>query len=156
MILVKKDYLSVLKIPISEKNFGANKTWRGLLLMPLLVLLGTLVSRLMDQEKYLLGFTHDSWWLFGLGLGLSYVLFELPNSYLKRRMGIAPGKQATSYRPLFIFLDHFDSSLGVGLFYYFIMRIPIVNVVGAVSIGFFVHIIVNYLLYLLKIRREPL
>jgi len=34
--------------------------------------------------------------LVGFALGFAYVLFELPNSFIKRRLDIAPGKQANN------------------------------------------------------------
>ncbi len=156
MILVKKNWLASIKVPIHARLFGANKTWRGLIVMPFFTLLGAFLSHLLESEELGLGFSQSTWWIFGLGLGFMYVLFELPNSYFKRRLGVAPGKQATEYKFIFIFLDHFDSATGVGLFYYFFMGIPLLNIAGAIFIGALVHLVVNYLLYLLKIRREPL
>jgi hypothetical protein len=36
--------------------------------------------------------------LYGASLGLVYILAELPNSFIKRRLDIAPGKNATGIK----------------------------------------------------------
>ena len=38
-VFIKRDLLPALKAPIAEKWFGANKTWRGLVVVPMLTAL---------------------------------------------------------------------------------------------------------------------
>lgn len=91
MWAVTHDQLPGWKIPINRRLFGANKTWRGLLLMPAFTALGALC--LLPMESYLgerapFGPVLP---LVGAWVGLAYVLTELPNSWLKRCLGAAPG-----------------------------------------------------------------
>ncbi|CBL43825.1 conserved hypothetical protein [gamma proteobacterium HdN1] len=117
MLAVTKDWLPALKVPIHERLFGANKTWRGMVLVPLFTALGAIC---IWPLEWLLG-PHavfgTSLLLAGVVAGFGYVLAELPNSWFKRRAGIPPGVVPTRAPGLFIFLDQFDSGLGVALAY---------------------------------------
>lgn len=117
MLAVTRDWLPGLKVPVHAPLFGANKTWRGLLLVPLLTAFGALclwpLERLLG-ERAVFG---DTLLLAGLVAGLGYVLAELPNSLIKRRLGIAPGETPARAAAFFIFLDQFDSGLGVAIAY---------------------------------------
>lgn len=117
MLVVTQDRWTCLKVPVHERWFGANKTWRGMLAMPMLCALGgwclTPIEALLGPRAVL----GPSPALTGAVAGLAYVLAELPNSFFKRRLGIAAGALPQRHRGLFIFLDQFDSALGVALAY---------------------------------------
>lgn len=118
MIAVTKNWLPTLRQPIHSALFGANKTWRGLFLVPILTSVGALC--LLPIEWALGGdaiFGNDLL-LIGYLAGWGYVLAELPNSFLKRRMGIASGETPNKNKHLFIFLDQFDSGAGVAITYF--------------------------------------
>lgn len=117
---VKQQHLPSLTQPIHAKWFGANKTWRGVLLMSaytgLAAWLSYLLWALLDLNPPWNSLTFA---LIGCGLGLAYTLAELPNSWLKRRCDIPPGgaaDQNSAYRGLFIALDQLDSTIGISLF----------------------------------------
>ncbi len=129
MICVKRNYLSTLVIPIHEGWFGANKTWRGMLLVPLLTALGGLcmwpLEWLMNQA---FGVSLLSQWnigLLGLIAGIGYVLAELPNSFFKRRIGIQAGEVPVDKKYWFIALDQLDSAMGVAIAYWLMLGIPL-------------------------------
>jgi CDP-diacylglycerol--serine O-phosphatidyltransferase len=85
--VLRYDLLKRLKRPISDRLFGSNKTWRGALVMFTGVFVATGVFwPLMPDEL-------DSWPLAGALIGAGTVLGELPNSFLKRRLGIGPGER---------------------------------------------------------------
>jgi hypothetical protein len=95
-MVVKRNYLSAFVIPIHLAWFSANKTWRGLVVVPLFTALGGLC---MLPLEWLLVQTMGTsllsqWNLAFLGFiaGIGYVLAELPNSFFKRRMGIQAGE----------------------------------------------------------------
>lgn len=158
MIAVKKDFLPFLKIPINRWAFGENKTLRGFIIMPLATLIGTALVTPIDSlltNNDQIGFSIH-WILFGLGLGFFYVLFELPNSFIKRRMGVAPGKTSEKNKLLFILLDHIDSGFGVGLFYYLFINANIPLIITGIIIGAIVHLITNYVLHKFGIRKEKI
>lgn len=67
-----------------RRIFGDSKSWEGLVIG---VLAGGLVGVL-----YLNVFGNSCWLVYGLVQGLGAMLGDLGNSFLKRRLGISPGK----------------------------------------------------------------
>jgi hypothetical protein len=121
--VLSHDLLRPLKIPLDggatfrgRRLFGDNKTWRGALLMLLGPLLATLVLSLWPWWWHQMpdGIRSAGPALTGLLIGLGVVLGELPNSFLKRRLDIAPGTQDASLagRAL-VLLDQGDLVLGI-------------------------------------------
>lgn len=51
----------------------------------------------------------------GLACGLGFMLAELPNSFLKRQLDVAPGEEPREawLRPVCLVVDRVDSTLGV-------------------------------------------
>ena len=121
MLAVTHNLLPALRVPIHTGLFGANKTWRGMLLMPVLSALGALL--LWPSERWLgeqAVFSQPLCWV-GLVAGLAYVVSELPNSWLKRRLGIAPGATPS---PWVLLGDQLDSAIGVALAYWLLLDQP--------------------------------
>ena len=129
MVIVKRNYLSALVIPIHQSWFGANKTWRGLFVVPLLTAFGGLC--MMPLEWLLIqaiGTSLLSQWnlaLLGFIAGVGYVLAELPNSFFKRRIGIEAGVVPEDKKYWFIALDQLDSALGVAIAYWLMLGISL-------------------------------
>ena len=93
--------------------------------------------------------------LIGLLLGISYSIFELPNSFLKRRLGIKEGKTSTGIKKLFfIFLDQADSLFGCCLIVSIFYKMTFGFYLLYVLVGAMTHIILNILLYLMKLRKN--
>ena len=87
--------------------------------------------------------------------GLFYALFELPNSFLKRRMHIVPGQTTTGWkRGFFIFLDQADSLFGVVLVVCLFFPMPLWFYFLYVFIGAATHIVLNMLLYVCRVRKN--
>lgn len=159
MVVVKVNALSFLAIPLNEKLFGANKTWRGFAVMPLCGVLGLVLTQqllLLQSDFVVLNLPLTQTLLLGLFLGFAYVLFELPNSYLKRKFGIKPGQLAKdrSQRRLFFVLDHVDSLIGCVLVYFIFLGFRS-DILFCVLIAPSVHVSVNLLLWLARIRKQP-
>jgi CDP-diacylglycerol--serine O-phosphatidyltransferase len=158
MYAVKKDWASVLKIPLNLWAFGSNKTLRGFIIMPLATLLGTFISMVFEQQLA----SHNQfglsrhWVYYGIGLGFCYTLFELPNSFIKRRMSIVPGKKSDQYKWLFWALDYTDSTIGIGLFYWLVIGTRSDLILTGMILSIFIHLIINLVLYKLGIRKEML
>jgi CDP-diacylglycerol--serine O-phosphatidyltransferase len=117
MLAVTRNWLPGLRRPVNTRLFGANKTWRGIVLVPLMTTFGALclwpTEWLLGDESIYGNHLLLAGWMAGWG----YVLAELPNSFLKRRLGIAPGATPDRHRRLFIFLDQLDSGVGVAIAY---------------------------------------
>src|SRR5436305_9698180 len=89
------DLLRALKRPIHARAFGANKTWRGAVVMGGGTLLAALAldhvpayRERLPREVRAAGPLR-----IGAALGLAVWVGELPNSFVKRRLDIAPGSQ---------------------------------------------------------------
>ncbi len=102
-----------------RRVFGDNKTLRGLVLMiGFTVLTATAQASLAAHYDWARALTPQPltaagplrW---GALLGLGYVLGELPNSFLKRQINIAPGAPgAGTLGPVFWIIDQVDSLAG--------------------------------------------
>src|SRR5204863_7881569 len=112
MLVVKKNWLKAFRIPVWRTGFGENKTWRGVIFVPM----ANAFFLWIISSIFQLHLAYPFW--LGLILGLSYVLFELPNSFLKRKVGIAAGGHHRDHKYLFYVLDKTDSSFGVTLTYF--------------------------------------
>jgi hypothetical protein len=157
MLAVKKDILPRIKIPIHASLLGRNKTYRGLLLMPTLTVCGTVIlyavnGFLPNFIRLSLGFLQAV--QLGILLGLAYALFELPNSFLKRRAGIPPGKSADKFTLPFRLLDLLDSTLGCLLVFHLFLKLEFTILILILVLGIAAHALTTNALYLLRIREE--
>ena len=121
ILVMRFDLLRGLKRPLDfgrcvggRRIFGDNKTWRGAVLMVAGSAAGmALQGALRVRPLELFDYGGVNAWLCGAALGLGFVLAELPNSFLKRRCGVAPGQKAPGRRAWFFTgLDQADSVLG--------------------------------------------
>ena len=110
MVVVKLPILKNLKKPMDfnvvlkdgNRLFGENKTWKGCFLMIILSAITTVIWGLLCQsnqylqENNLFYMYYENTVIYniiiGFFLGLAYILFELPNSFIKRRIGIKERK----------------------------------------------------------------
>jgi hypothetical protein len=97
-----------LKKPIHLEWFGANKTYRGIIVYPCICFL--MSSLWFDGDLLFNMVSH------GLLPGLFFNSAELINSFWKRRQNIEPGHTPNVF---YYVLDHSDSTLGV-IFYLFV------------------------------------
>ncbi len=146
MWVVKRNYLAFSAVPIHKNWFGENKTWRGFAFVSL--------ANLLILWMMLLFFPADvNPWL-GALFGAVYMLAELPNSWLKRKMGIKPG--ATPSRGAFFFklIDKMDSSLGVALtacvcFPYSLSEFGLIFLVNVL-----IHSLFSLVLYMVHLKKS--
>jgi hypothetical protein len=93
--VLRFDLLPRLRRPISRRLFGANKTWRGALVMGSGTMAATIaLYRAPEYRRRLpeeLEAANPA--VVGALLGAAVWVGELPNSFVKRRLGIAPGRQ---------------------------------------------------------------
>lgn len=148
-----------------KRLFGDNKTWKGFFGM---IVWGILSQILVGQwlqlssplEHLNLFYQMESNTLsfnavIGFWLGLAYVIFELPNSWLKRRLNIAPGRTATNaWKWFFVVIDQIDSLFGCALVVAYFVPISLRHYLSFVGLGGVTHLVINQLLFLLKLRRN--
>ena len=174
-VFCKSHLLDKLKIPIDchktlkdgQRVFGDHKTLKGFIgyiifAVIFSVIFGLISTRVHWLERHnFFYFTHNNNVVFnfmlGSLLGFTWTLFELPNSFLKRRLKIAPGFTSKNnfMKILFVFLDQADSIFGVVLVIAIFHPIFITQYFLYVVVGALTHIALNYLLFLAKIRKRP-
>lgn len=172
MLFLKLPVLKFLSKPIdNNKNFvdgkrifGDNKTWKGIAGYVILNTVCTVLwgfvclnPKLASLDFFYLNHENTIPYnlLVGVLLGLGYSLFELPNSFLKRRLDITPGKTISGFwKIFFIFLDQADSIFGVALVVWLFYDIGILLYLGFVAVGALTHIILNMLLYFAHLRKN--
>ncbi len=158
MAVVKLDLWPSLKRPIDRRAFGPNKTWRGFVAMPLLTVPGVYLARLLDAplgEHLLVSLIDAPAAVLGLALGLGYVAAELPNSWFKRRRGIAAGELPERQRLLYVIVDQADSAVGCAIVYALFLAPPASVLLTVIVVGPAVHLVVNASLYAAGLRDRP-
>ena len=144
-IIIHYNLLSPLAIPIDggQKIFGRSKTWRGFIIMIFLIaLIIWILSYFINiQLAYNI-------FLSGAIIGLGYSLGELPTSFIKRRLGIAPSNSAYhSWKKLLYGLDQIDSVIG-SIIALIIVYNPSNELIWSIFIvGTLLHLIVDSLLH---------
>lgn len=165
MKLLKSSFLRSWEAPMDagllwrdgKRLFGQNKTWRGALGMTLCSILamlgwGYVCGRLPLLEEYNQFYSYNTntfgfnLWV-GFWLGVMYILFELPNSFLKRRRGVAPGEAAQSPQPWkYMWLDQMDSLFGCAWVVAWYFPLGWGMYLGYVFLGAATHLIINRVL----------
>ena len=139
-------------MPIERRWFGENKTYRGVIC----VALGTAVGFVLIDLRFLsTGGWHRATELALLGLlvGTAAMLAELPNSFLKRRMGIAPGAQTGGIRGVaFHVLDQIDVVFGAWAVLAWVVRPTVGRLGGALGTAYIGHQLVSLVGYWLGMR----
>ena len=141
---------------LGQPLFGANKTWRGfVVLIPVTTMLFTLTGAVLGTTPA--GVWHLSlaqWFLLGFSSVLGYSLGELPNSFIKRRLGIAPGEPPESGlgRKLALVVDQLDSI--VAALFVIGLLVPTDGMfwLWSVTIGGVLHYGFNILLYAIGLK----
>ncbi len=150
MLIVKRNYMAWAARPLSVPLFGAGKTYRAFIVMPVACGLSCLFFRALVLHE------PGNAWSFSIGfiLGLTYLIAELPNSYIKRRLGISSGQSHHRYKLLQHVIDKTDSLLPVTIVYYFITSISGSMAVELFVVSFIIHVTFSLLLFQLKIKKS--
>jgi hypothetical protein len=139
---------------------GANKTWRGLLIMTIATSCFTRVQSTIEYRvrKSTLGASAVEAllpsWEAGAAVGLAYSLAELPNSFIKRRLGVVPGSIGERMPVVQYIVDQTDSVLGCLLVLRSIHRLRGEEAAAVFVLGTMIHIGVDQLLYGIGVKRH--
>lgn len=119
-VVLRFDLLPVLKRPLDggatlrgRRLFGDNKTWRGLLVAVAASVVGVWIQRDVVGARVgavaVVDYAAANPVALGAALGLGAMLGELPNSFVKRQLDVAPGTTARGPRAaLFYLWDQVD------------------------------------------------
>ena len=160
------DLFKPLKAPLDfgrtiggRRIFGDNKTWRGAIFMvPGPALAALALTRWPAYRDALPDDVADApALLWGALVGLGVVVGELPNSFLKRRMDIAPGTQRRGgVGVALIVLDQADLVPGVWLCLAPVYVLPVDTAAVAFVAVAAVHFVINVIGYAIGARSSPL
>ena len=125
---IKRGWLVWLNRPIDFGTglFGPNKNWRAVVFY---VVGGTAVvfvlHVLQPQAPWIAGFYAANPLFLGITVGLTYTAGELINSFVKRRLGLAPGAEAKTKfgKAIQSTFDNVDGALANGLALAFIFQV---------------------------------
>ena len=146
--VVRHNLFAWLAIPLDrgiqlcgQPLFGPHKTVRGLFV----VSLAALMVAAMGTSLW------GNFSLSGMGavgmVAFAYMLGELPNSFVKRRLGVAPGVSGRGAAGLvFSLVDHSDSVLAAAAAIYMLEHPPLSQLVLFIGAGVAAHIAVNAVL----------
>jgi hypothetical protein len=126
LVVLKRDWLPALRrAPLDfgatfrgRRVFGANKTWRGAVIMivgsAVFASLFAWLNASLLHWPVAVEFAQSRPLAWGMLLGLGYILGELPNSFAKRQLDIAPGAMGRGAPGrLFWVVDQLDSLAGI-------------------------------------------
>lgn len=142
-----------------RRLFGDNKTLRGVLLLVVCTAL------MAEGQAWLVA--HADWarrwsvagtaglpaWAWGALLAAGYLAGELPNSFLKRQLDIAPGASGRGWRgPVFWIIDQVDSLAGALVAIALVWRPPARLIVAALAMTLVIHPLVAALMKALGLK----
>jgi hypothetical protein len=149
-VIIKYNLFSFLTKPIDGNKYingkpllGKSKTWRGLVLVPILSSVGSvIISHIIP-----ISITLNPIWV-GLLLGFGYAIAELPNSFIKRQLNIQAGQKASNkFRIFFLIFDQIDSVIGAIVVMLLIYKSSILLFLSILILGSLLHLIVDFCLY---------
>jgi CDP-2,3-bis-(O-geranylgeranyl)-sn-glycerol synthase len=147
-----------------RRLFGDNKRVCGFMVLPPAAALSFLLlgggrealPSVFADGLWPLGAAHYA----GIGLvcGLAFMLAELPNSFLKRQLGVAPGEAPAQpwLRPVVMLVDRLDSVLGVLLALSLMVPVPPATWLWVLAFGPLVHGGFSMVMHGLGIKQRPL
>lgn len=141
-----------------HRLFGANKQWRGLMMLPPAAALSFAAGAWLAPAAAPWAMPLASYALLGGACGTAFMLAELPNSFLKRQLGVAPGQQARTpaLRRLCALADRVDSALGVWLACVVLVPLPAAAGAGLLVAGPAVHAAFSLLQFSLGLKSRRL
>lgn len=163
--VIKRNLLPGLARPLDfgrsyrgTRVFGENKTWRGVLLMSAVavaVVFGQSLAYPYEPFRSLsiVDYSETRWLALGLALGVSYSLSELPNSFLKRRLGIPPGGVSRSRAAVQYVADQADSAIGGTLALALFIGLGW-DLALVFALGFLLHVAMDQLFFLFAVKRR--
>lgn len=172
MLFVKTHFYEKNKKPIDggrilkdkRRIFGDNKTWIGFISMIIFTIIFQCFFGIFCNwfqfnslcDFYLIHSNTTTYnIIIGFLLGFFYVLFELPNSFIKRRLNIEAGKHGSGFIGcLFLIVDQFDSMFGVMLIVCIFSGLGVLQYFSYVLLGAWTHIFINFILCTLGVRKK--
>ncbi|PCK07434.1 MAG: CDP-diglyceride synthetase, partial [Alteromonadaceae bacterium] len=159
MVFVKAEVFERFNVPMDngrvlrdgKRLFGDNKTWKGFFGMMFFTTItmslfqGFAITSDIINGVSMLPFRDWNYpfegMLYGSIMGFAYVLAELPNSLIKRRLDIQPGTNSSGLKgAIFLLVDQADSVFGCVLFMPIFFTPSLIDSVGIVVLATCLHL----------------
>lgn len=128
------------------RMLGDNKTYRGLFFGILMAILVAFIQIWVPvNTPYQI--TPQNFWYVGFLLGFGALFGDIVESFFKRRIGIPPGKP-------WIPFDEIDHVIGALIMISFTFSLPLIPTMWIIILTTPIHIIINLVAYLLKLRKD--
>jgi hypothetical protein len=141
-----------------RRIFGEHKTVRGFVVMvPAAALAFALLATLAAETvlRALWPLSPLSYALLGAWAGFGFMAGELPNSFIKRQLDVAPGAAADGWRGVAHFLlDRFDSGLGMLTALSLAVHVPWLSWLYVLLFGLFIHWSFSVVMFRLGLKRR--
>jgi hypothetical protein len=161
-IVLRFDLLATLRVPVDagrtfrgRRIFGDGKTVRGFVVAIVGCTLTVVLQRLLAVPSVIrvVDYSSVNPVLFGGAMGLGAMLGELPNSFIKRQLGIEPGKTTTgALRLVFYVYDQIDL-LASWLLISFWVRPTVWLVAASVVLALGMHPLVSLIGFVIGARK---
>src|SRR5579864_8798316 len=165
--ILKTGLLPRLAVPLDfglrwrgKPVLGPRKTWRGVIVMTTLSALAARAQAAAASRSPRLraicpfDYQQVNPWLLGGTLGLGYCVAELPNSFVKRRLGIRPAQTSQRLSWLQYWIDQTDSVAGCLTALRFFYRPTWAEAGIALGAGLALHVAVDQLMHALGLKRH--
>ena len=87
-------------------------------------------------------------------IGVGMTAGELPNSFLKRQMGIQPGRRGQNlWAAIFFVFDQIDLALGIWVFIFWLIKPPLILMLWSLGLAFVLHLVVSTVGYVFGMRK---
>ena len=142
-----------------RRIFGGNKTWKGFVVMIPAVGVAfwglAMIFKVGESgPNHLWELSISNYFWLGCWAGLGYMLFELPNSFVKRQLDIASGQPPRHpvARAVCFFVDQADSVLGALVALVVFVPVPPLTWIIILLAGPIVHWLFNVVLMLVGLK----
>jgi hypothetical protein len=164
---IRFGWLGFLVVPVDfgmefrgKRLFGENKTFRGIVGVMIGTTLGFALQSLwlhnysLIRPLELLDYSISTAIPLGFLVGTAAPLSELPNSFIKRQIGIAPGKTSNGWiKIVFYVLDQVDFLVGSWLAMSLAVKVSLIGIFYSFIFLIISHQIISILGYWLGMRK---
>ena len=141
---------------------GENKTLRGFVMIPAAALAFAAVAALISLPQgvppaTLWQLTPIGYGALGAWAGFGFMAGELPNSFIKRRLGISPGQAPASglTRAICFTIDHIDSIVGMLAAVTVAVHTPWATWLWVLVLGPSIHLLFSWWLFRMGVKGRP-
>jgi hypothetical protein len=140
---------------------GENKTLRGFVMIPAAALAFAAVAAIISFPEgappaTLWQLTPAGYAALGTWAGFGFMAAELPNSFVKRQLGIQPGQAPASRltKAICFTIDHLDSIVGMLAAVTVAVRTPWMTWAWVLILGPSIHLLFSWWLFRLGVKRR--